>query len=67
MPNSLTDVIAKIDFNLLYQQKMDLILAMSAKDLTSQQVASLTGILNLLDALGDAAEQDGKWTHPLAH
>ena len=64
--NALDNAVDKIDWTLLYNQKLSLLYAIDTlKNLKQEQYTEhLEGIINLLDNLQDAAEADEVWEYP---
>lgn len=76
--SSIIDVITKLDFDLLYQQKLALVdtiveageyassntLPGDIRESWREKADRLEGILNFLDELLDAAAAEGEFTYP---
>jgi hypothetical protein len=64
--NELDNAVDRIDWTLLYNQKLSLLYAIDTlKNLKQEQYTEhLEGIINLLDNLQDAAEADEVWEYP---
>lgn len=56
---TINDVLAHTDWELLAQQKATLVQCLNAREWSQETTAHLDGILNWIDALQDAAENDG--------
>ena len=54
----------KIDWDLLYEQKLALLAIRGRQRDGSVEFEALSGIIHLLDALQDDAVADGRWTFP---
>lgn len=54
----------KVDWNLLYKQKLELLAIRSQHTDGSSEFQALSGIIHLLDALQDDAVAEGRWTFP---
>ena len=70
---SITKVVKMIDWDALYEQKMYLVEVISKlrseispDEDDSHMITALEGLVNLLDNLNDAAEEDKAWESPLA-
>lgn len=58
------DSLNRVDWDLLHQQKRVLIEQLSSAQFKPSEAESLSGIVNLLDALQDDAAAAGRWTFP---
>lgn len=54
----------KVDWDLLYQQKLALLAIRTRQCDVSPEFEALSGIIHLLDALQDDAIADGRWKFP---
>jgi len=54
----------RVDWNLLYQQKLALLRVLDRMDRDTPTADALCGVVHLLDALQDDAAEAGRWTFP---
>ena len=58
------DIIKGIDWDLLHEQKYELLAVIEKEEKISGKVGKLEGLVNLIDELQDVADEYGVWKFP---